>query len=96
MTRVGSDSGGREAVVLRLYVAGQSPNSTLALAKVRSQLLMRPEAKLEVVDVLVAPEKAAADGILVTPTLVLASRTPAARIIGNLASVEDVFTALGI
>jgi hypothetical protein len=96
MTRPGSEVGAPESVVLRLYVAGQSPNSSLALAKVRAQLVARPGAQLEVIDVLAVPEQAAADGILVTPTLILASRTPAPRIIGNLTAVEDVFTALGL
>ena len=96
MSKTAMSSAVEAPMMLRLYVAGQSPNSVLAVAKVRAQLARHPGAQLEVVDVLATPARAAAAGILVTPTLELASGDPPTRIIGSLINVEDVFVALGV
>lgn len=79
---------------LRLYVAGQSPNSTAALANLREML---PEGgtaggpvELEVVDVLLDPIRALSDGIIVSPTLVRLFPLPVVRIVGRLSDLDAV------
>lgn len=80
---------------LRLYVAAGAPNSERALANLKQ---IREEhlgvCTVEVVDVFEAPERALADGVLVTPTLLRVSPLPVRRIIGDLGRVESVLGAL--
>jgi circadian clock protein KaiB len=82
----------------RLYVAGQAPNSVLAvtnlLALCRSCLSERHE--IEIIDVLREPKLALANGILMTPTLVKLAPGPGRTIIGTLSETETVKLALGL
>jgi circadian clock protein KaiB len=72
---------------LRLYVAGDGPNSSRAVANLRAALaeLSCPNDGVEIVDVLHAPERGLRDGVLVTPMLVRTSPLPERRVLGNLA-----------
>jgi circadian clock protein KaiB len=82
----------------RLYVAGDAPNSTLAvtnlLALCRAYLPERHE--IEIIDVLREPRMALANGILMTPTLVKLAPAPERQIIGTLSQLEAVLLALGL
>lgn len=82
----------------RLYVAGDAPNSTQAVANLRAlcraQLPDRHE--IEVVDVFREPKRALADGIFMTPTLMKLAPAPARRIVGTLSQVQPVLQALGL
>jgi circadian clock protein KaiB len=84
-------------LVLRLYIAGDSPNSVLArrhLAEAVARLAARAVA-LDVIDVLHAPERALEDGVFVTPTLIRVSPAPEKRVIGNLrerSALEALFS----
>ena len=81
---------------LRLYVAGRGPNSVQAIANTNA--ICRdyyPAAVIEIVDVLEKPALALADGVIVTPTLIRLSPTPARKIIGNLSETNQVLIALG-
>lgn len=82
----------------RLYIAGQSHNSVLALANLRALcgLHLRDRHEIEVVDVLRQAEHALDDGILVTPTLIKLAPAPTCRIIGNLSQAEVVLASLGL
>jgi circadian clock protein KaiB len=83
-------------VVLRLYVAGSAPNSIRAIANATAICDAHFAARhtLEIVDLLVAPERALADGIIVTPTLLKLSPAPMQRVIGNLDDTEQVVRTL--
>ena len=86
------------AVVLRLYVAGSSPNSQLArknLEAVLESLGLR-EVALEIIDVLEEPLRGLEDGVLVTPTLVRSSPPPVRRVIGNLSQREILRASLAV
>lgn len=85
-------------VALRLYVAGQAPNSVAALANLRALLLEGADgaANVEVVDVLKEPARALADGVVVSPTLLRLRPLPLVRIVGNLSNREAVRHALGL
>jgi circadian clock protein KaiB len=79
---------------LRLYVAGQAPNSVCAItATALCRDHFRSTHQLEIVDVLSHPSQALADGIIVTPTLIKLSPSPVRRVIGNLSDTPHVLLA---
>lgn len=83
--------------VFRLYVAGEAPNSQLALRnlKVLCQDHYRDDYHIDVVDVLLSPERAWTEGVIVTPTVVRLTPEPGIRIIGNLSNTDQVLSVLG-
>jgi circadian clock protein KaiB len=81
---------------LRLYVAGEAPNSAAAVRNLRTVLGAQSHVKLEIVDVLKSPERGVQDGVIVTPTLVRVSPSPERRIVGNLRDLPKVAATLGI
>ncbi len=85
-------------VVLRLYVAGGAPNSLQAIANLEAICTeyLKDGYKLEVVDVLENPQRAMAEGVLVTPSLNKLLLRPMAQVIGNLSDKTRVLLALGL
>lgn len=81
---------------VRLYVAGDSPNSVLARRNLTSALAGSPDHKLEIIDVLEDPKRGLADGVLVTPTLVKVSPAPAQQVVGNLRDADALRAVLGL
>ena len=83
---------------LRLYVAGGALNSTQAVSNLRafcaSQLPGRHE--IEIVDVFREPQRALADAVFMTPTLVKLAPGAPARIVGTLSHVGPLQAALGL
>jgi circadian clock protein KaiB len=82
---------------LRLYVAGNAPNSLRALANVRAicETHFATTHELEVIDLLKEPARAMADAIIVTPTLLKLLPLPVRRVIGNLSDTSQVLLTLG-
>lgn len=85
-------------VVLRLYIADSAPNSARAIANLAAicKEHLGDQFELEIIDVLEYPQRALADGIIVTPSLTKISPSPLARIVGNLSDTNSVLHALGI
>ena len=85
-------------VVMRLYIASGAPNSVRAIANLAAicKEHLEDNFELEIVNVLEHPQRALADGILVTPSLAKVSPSPAASIVGNLSDKSSVLHALGI
>jgi circadian clock protein KaiB len=83
---------------LRLYIAGDAPNSLRALANLKALCHARLSERheIEVVDVLLDPERALADEVYLTPTLVRLSPGPSRRIVGSLSDITPVLEALGL
>lgn len=81
---------------LRLYVAGQAPNSLRAIgnAKAICEEYFNGRYVLEIIDMIAHPKRALADAIIVTPTLVRLSPLPITRVIGNLSDTERVLMVL--
>lgn len=81
---------------LRLYVAGNGPNSTLARANIAAicREQFHEAFELEIVDLLEFPHRALADGVVVTPTLLKLAPVPTQRIVGNLNNTPHVLVAL--
>jgi len=82
----------------RLYTAHETQNSAAALSNLlaicNAHLGNRHE--IEVIDVFRHPERALADGIRMTPTLIKLSPSPQQTIVGTLNQTERVMRALGI
>jgi circadian clock protein KaiB len=85
-------------VVLRLYIAGGAPNSVQAIANLEAicREYVKGGHKLEVVDVLEHPQRAMAEGVLVTPSLAKLAPLPIAKVVGNLSDKAKVLLALGL
>ena len=83
---------------LRLFVAGDSPDSTLAIANLEALFPTseRARVEIEIVDVQREPARAARDGIMLTPTLLKVSPPPRCRILGNLKNRAALLQVLGI
>ena len=83
-------------LLLRLYVAGNAPNSLRAIANARAicDEHFASGHELEIVDLLEHPLRALADGIIVTPTLLRMSPLPVQRMVGNLNDRDQVLLAL--
>jgi len=81
---------------LRLYVAGTAPNSLSAIANTKAICAehFASEYELEIVDLLEEPERALADRIIVTPTLLKLLPLPAQRLIGTLSDRDVVLRTL--
>jgi circadian clock protein KaiB len=80
----------------RLYIVGEAPNSLQAIfnleALCREHLVDRHN--IEIVDVLIHPNRALADGIMLTPTLIRFLPEPVRRIIGTLADTRPLLQIL--
>lgn len=84
--------------VLKLYVAGNTPNSIRALRTLRDILEQEflGVYALKVIDVLKNPQLAEEDKILATPTLAKILPPPVRKIIGDLSDREKVLIGLDL
>ena len=83
---------------LRLYVAGQTPNSIAAFDNLKRicQTHLKGEYRIEVIDLLVNPRLASGDQIVAVPSLVRKRPSPVKRIIGNLSDEGRVLVGLDL
>ncbi|NJK62149.1 MAG: circadian clock protein KaiB [Synechococcaceae cyanobacterium SM2_3_1] len=88
----------RKAYVLKLYVAGNTPNSTRAIRVLQDILEKDFQGvySLKVIDVLENPQLAEEDKILATPTLTKILPPPVRKIIGDLSNREKVLIGLDL
>ena len=88
----------RKTYILKLYVAGNTPNSMRAPKTLRN--ILETEFlggyALKVIDVLKNPQLAEEDKILATPTLAKILPPPVRRIIGDLSDRERVLIGLDL
>jgi circadian clock protein KaiB len=84
--------------VLRLYVAGSTPQSSRAITNIKTicETHLKDRYALTVVDLYVHRERAREDQIMVAPTLVRQSPLPVRRLIGDLSQTERVLAALDL
>lgn len=96
MTTPGSRAGGDGVWVLRLYVAGQTPRSLMALANLERicSVYLADRHRIEVIDLLLAPHLAEDDQILAVPTLVRRLPEPTRKLIGDLSNTDRVLEGL--
>ena len=89
---------GGDFFILRLYIAGQTPNSIVAIANLKKicEDKLKGKYRIEVVDLLVKPQLAKGDQIIAIPTLVRRLPPPVKKIIGNLSKTESVIVGLDL
>ena len=82
----------------RLYVAADTVNSTQATANLRAlcEAHLAGRNEIEIVDVFREPQRALAEAIRMTPTLLKLAPPPVKRIVGTLAHTQRVLEALGL
>ena len=88
----------KKAYILKLYIAGNTPNSLRALKMLKN--IMEQEFQgvyaLKVIDVIKNPHLAEEDKILAIPTLSKVLPLPVRRIIGDLSDREKVLIGLSL
>jgi circadian clock protein KaiB len=85
-------------LVLRLYVAGQTPKSLRAIDNLQriceDELVGRYQ--IEIIDLVQHPQRARDDEIIAVPTLVRQLPRPLRKIIGDLSDTSKVLVGLQI
>ena len=83
---------------LRLYVAGNTPNSIAAFANLKEicEVHLGGQYQIEVVDLLENPTFAKGDQIVAIPTLVRRLPHPVKKIIGDLSNRDRVLVGLDL
>lgn len=89
---------GNDMWVLRLYVAGQTPKAITAFTNLKKICDEQLEGKytIEVIDLLINPQRGNEDQILALPTLVRKLPVPVRKIIGDLSNTERVLVGLNL
>ncbi len=88
----------KEMWELRLYIAGQTPKSVLALKNITKycEEYLAGKYSIEIIDLLKNPQLAEGDQIFAIPTLVRKFPEPLRKIIGDLSNKEKVLVGLNI
>lgn len=96
--KVGRGKGRRAHYVLRLFMAGDGPNSRQALSNLRRLCEEHLEGRytIETVDVVQNHGAAVRDNVLITPALILVAPLPRVVVLGNLSDQPRVLLALRI
>jgi circadian clock protein KaiB len=83
---------------LKLYIAGQTPKSILALENIKliSRDYLKAKYTIEVIELLKTPHLAEIDQIFAIPTLVRKIPKPLRKILGDLSNKEKVLIGLNI
>ena len=82
----------------RLYVMGDTQNSAEAVANLNElcRTYIPDQHEIELIDVSLDPERALAEGIFMTPTLIKLAPSPTRMIVGTLSNPQPVIQALGL
>jgi circadian clock protein KaiB len=85
-------------VELRLYVAGQTPKSLVAISNLQKicREHINGSCQVEVVDVTRTPELAARDRIIAVPALVRSLPRPIRKVLGDLSDTKRVIEGLDL
>ena len=95
---VGGNGDAPQTWKLKLYIAGQTPRSMVALTNLRKIVdeHLGGQYQIEVIDLLENPQLAKGDQILAVPTLVKDLPLPVRKIIGDLSNTERVLVGLDL
>jgi circadian clock protein KaiB len=88
----------RAKYILRLYVTGMTPKSTLAIANVRKLCEEHLEGcyELKVIDMYQQPKLAKGEQIIATPTLIKKLPLPLRRLIGDMSDTERFLVGIDL
>ncbi len=98
MKKKGRNTKKDHKLVLRLYIAGQTPKSLKALNNLKKICsdYVNEQYQIEVIDLLKKPELAQQDQVLAIPTLVRNLPIPIRKIIGDLSDTDRVLLGLNL
>ena len=84
--------------VLRLYVAGMTPKSTLAVTNMKNlcEDHLAGRYSLEVIDLYKHPKLAEGEQIIAAPTLLKKLPLPVRRFIGDMSNIEKIVVGLDV
>jgi circadian clock protein KaiB len=84
--------------VLRLFVAGTTPQSVRAITNIKEicEEYLQGHYELEVIDLYQKPELAQSEQIIAVPTLIRKLPAPLRRVIGDLSKTERVLVGLDL
>jgi len=84
--------------VLRLYVAGTTPNSVRAIGNIKRicEEYLKGRYDLEVVDIYQQPVLAKGDQIIAVPTLIRKLPPPLRKFIGDMSATERILVGLDL
>ena len=87
-----------EMWLLRLYVAGQTPNSVRAIENIKRicEEFLKGRYGLDVVDIYQQPVLAKGDQIVAVPTLIKKLPPPLRKFIGDLSATERILVGLDL
>ena len=88
----------RTKYVLRLYVTGMTPKSTLAIANVRKicEEYLAGRYELEVIDIYQQPKLAKGEQLIATPTLIKKLPLPLRKLIGDMSDTERFLVGIDL
>jgi circadian clock protein KaiB len=82
----------------QLYVAGDGPHSVQAIANLNAfcREFLSERHEIEIIDLLLEPERALYDEVMLAPMLVKLLPAPVRKFIGNLSQRESLLQALEV
>ena len=88
----------KEMWLLRLYVAGQTPNSVRAIENIKRicEEFLKGCYDLEVIDIYQQPVLAKGDQIIAVPTLIKKLPPPLRKFIGDMSATERILVGLDL
>jgi len=88
----------KEMWLLRLYVAGQTPNSVRAIENIKRicEEFLKGRYDLEVIDIYQQPVLAKGDQIIAVPTLIRKLPPPLRKFIGDMSASERILVGLDL
>jgi len=89
---------GGKNYVLRLYVAGMTPKSTLAVTNIKKicEEHLQGRYSLEVIDLYKSPALADGEQIIAAPTLLKKLPLPLRKFIGDMSNTEKIIVGLDL
>jgi len=89
---------GGKNYVLRLYVAGMTPRSTLAVTNIKKicEEHLQGRYSLEVIDLYKSPALADGEQIIAAPTLLKKLPLPLRKFIGDMSNTEKIIVGLDL
>jgi circadian clock protein KaiB len=84
--------------ILRLYVTGMTPKSTLAITNVQKlcEKYLEGRYELEVIDIYQQPQLAKGEQIIATPTLIKKLPLPFRKLIGDMSDTEKFLVGIDL
>jgi circadian clock protein KaiB len=93
-----NEAEGKEKYLLRLYVTGMTPRSTLAIQNIKKicEERLKGRYELEVVDIYQNPERAKEAELVAAPTLIKRLPLPLRKLVGDMSNTQRVLIGLNL